>query len=310
MTNSSTKHLSENDSNEAHSNIQKSFYEKTARNRINSIVDTNSFSEIIKPGSMPTSPNLASLDITGSFDDGVIIGKAKIKDDAVYIIAQEGRFMGGAVGEMHGAKIVGMLLKALEEKPKAVVFFVDSGGVRLHEANAGLITISEIMRAMLKVRNAGIPIVTVIGGTNGAFGGMGICSCLSTHIIMTEEGRLALSGPEVIETLKGVEEFDSKDRALVWRVTGGKTRYLLDHVQVLVEDDIDEIKQAIVDGIQLPVDTVDLDYLQQQQKGLQQQYDQWFGEKDSIAIWEGMGIKEPESISMLSAKQVRAIKQG
>ena len=302
--------LNREHSNDKQSNIQKSFYEKTARNRINSIVDKNSFSEILKPGSMPTSPNLASLDITGSFDDGVIIGEATIKDDFVYIIAQEGRFMGGAVGEMHGAKIVSMLLKALEEKPKAVVFFVDSGGVRLHEANAGLITISEIMRAMLKVRNAGIPIVTVIGGTNGAFGGMGICSCLSTHIIMTEEGRLALSGPEVIETLKGVEEFDSKDRALVWRVTGGKTRYLLDHVQVLVEDDIDEITQAIVDGIQLPVANFDLAYLQQQQAGLKQQYDQWFGEKDSIAIWEGMGIEDPESISMLSAQQVRAIKQG
>ncbi|MGP5209468.1 biotin-independent malonate decarboxylase subunit beta [Psychrobacter alimentarius] len=305
MNNSNNK-----DSHQENSHIQKSFYEKTARNRIASIVDNGSFVEILKPGSVPTSPNLASLDITGSFDDGVIIGKATIKEDAVYVIAQEGRFMGGAVGEMHGAKIVGMLLKALEEQPKAVVFLVDSGGVRLHEANAGLITISEIMRAMLKVRNAGIPIITVIGGTNGAFGGMGICSCLSTHIIMTEEGRLALSGPEVIETLKGVEEFDSKDRALVWRVTGGKTRYLLDHVQVLVEDDIDEITQAVADSIGLPVATIDLAYLQQQQDGLQQQYDQWFGEKDSIAIWEAMNIKNPESISMLSAKQIRAIKQG
>ncbi len=305
MNNSNNK-----DAHQSHSHIQKSFYEKTARNRIASIIDKGSFVEILKPGSVPTSPNLASLDITGSFDDGVIIGKATIKEDTIYVIAQEGRFMGGAVGEMHGAKIVGMLLKALEEKPKAVVFLVDSGGVRLHEANAGLITISEIMRAMLKVRNAGIPIVTVIGGTNGAFGGMGICSCLSTHIIMTEEGRLALSGPEVIETLKGVEEFDSKDRALVWRVTGGKTRYLLDHVQVLVEDDIDEITQAVAEGIQLSVANVDLAYLQQQQDGLQQQYDQWFGEKDSIAIWEAMNINDPESISMLSAKQVRAIKQG
>ena len=308
--NSNDNYVNENHANKAHLHIQNSFYEKTARNRITGIVDKDSFVEILKPGSVPTSPNLVSLDITGSFDDGVIIGQAKIKGDGVYIIAQEGRFMGGAVGEMHGAKIVGMLLKALEEKPKSIVFLVDSGGVRLHEANAGLITISEIMRAMLKVRNAGIPIVTVIGGSNGAFGGMGICSCLSTHIIMTEEGRLALSGPEVIETLKGVEEFDSKDRALVWRVTGGKTRYLLGHVQVLVEDDVDEITQAVADGIQLSVANVDLAYLQQQQAGLQQQYDQWFGEKDSIAIWDAMNIKDPESISMLSAQQVRAIKQG
>lgn len=290
--------------------IQKSFYEKTARHRIASIVDQHSFKEFLKLGSIPTSPNLASLDIVGSFDDGVIIGEAKIKGDSVFVIAQEGKFMGGAVGEIHGAKIVGTLLKAIEEQPKAIVFFVDSGGVRLHEANAGLITISEIMRAMLKVRNAGIPIITVIGGTNGAFGGMGISACLSTHIIMTEEGRLALSGPEVIETLKGVEEFDSKDRALVWRVTGGKTRYLLDHVQILVEDDIDDITQEIAAALQQPVIDVDLNYLQQQQQALQEQYDQWFGTKDSLSIWEGMGISEPESISMLSAQQVKALKKG
>ncbi len=290
--------------------IQKSFYEKTARNRIASIVDQGSFQEILKPGSIPVSPNLASLDIVGSFDDGVIIGQATIQDEPIYIIAQEGKFMGGAVGEIHGAKIVGTLLKAIENKPKAVVFFVDSGGVRLHEANAGLITISEIMRAMLKVRDAGIPIITVIGGTNGAFGGMGICACLSTHVIMTEEGRLALSGPEVIETIKGVEEFDSKDRALVWRVTGGKTRYLLDHVDFLVEDDVDDIKQGIMEALAQPAIELDLAYLQQRQAGLQQQYDQWFGQKDSIPIWQAMHIDNPDSISLLSAQQIRDIKKG
>ena len=290
--------------------IQKSFYEKTARNRIASIVDKGSFQEILKPGSIPVSPNLASLDIVGSFDDGVIIGQATIQDQPIYMIAQEGKFMGGAVGEIHGAKIVGTLLKAIEDKPKAVVFFVDSGGVRLHEANAGLITISEIMRAMLKVRDAGIPIITVIGGTNGAFGGMGICACLSTHVIMTEEGRLALSGPEVIETIKGVEEFDSKDRALVWRVTGGKTRYLLDHVDFLVEDDVDDIQQGIMEALAEPAITLDLAYLQQRQAGLQQQYDQWFGQKDSTPIWQAMHIDNPESIAMLSAQEIRAIKKG
>ena len=292
------------------SNIQQSFYEKTARNRIASIVDKNSFQEVLKPGSIPVSPNLASLDIVGSFDDGVIIGQAKIQDEPIYMIAQEGKFMGGAVGEIHGAKIVGMLLKAIQEKPKAIIFLVDSGGVRLHEANAGLITISEIMRAMLKVRNAGIPIITVIGGTNGAFGGMGICACLSTYVIMTEEGRLALSGPEVIETIKGVEEFDSKDRALVWRVTGGKTRYLLNHVEFLVEDDVNDITQGIIEALQRPAVDLDLAYLQQQQASLQSQYDQWFGEKDSIEIWQSMNIDNPESISMLSAQQIRAIKKG
>lgn len=289
--------------------LKNSFYEKTARARIQHIFDSGSFQEILKPGETVFSPHLAALDIPGSFDDGVIIGQAQLNEQKVHLIAQEGQFMGGAVGEIHGAKIVGLLLKAIQDQAKAVIFMIDSGGVRLHEANAGLIAISEIMRAMLAVRNAGIPIITVIGGSCGAFGGMGISACLSTHIIMTEEGRLALSGPEVIETVKGVEEFDSKDRALVWRVTGGKNRYLLGHVHALVEDDIQEIQHALGDALKQSVAPFSLEDLQQQQAQLQQQYQRWFGYKDGLDIWKASGIEVAEKIPMLSAQRVNDIKK-
>ena len=290
--------------------LKNSFYEKTARARIQAVVDENSFKEILKPTEIEVSPHLSALDIPGSFDDGVIIGTARLNGTPVHIMAQEGQFMGGAVGEIHGAKIVGLLQKAIQDQAQAVLFFVDSGGVRLHEANAGLIAISEIMRAMLQVRNAGIPIITVIGGTCGAFGGMGISACLSSAIIMTEEGRLALSGPEVIETVKGVEEFDSKDRALVWRVTGGKHRYLLNHVQALVEDDIADIRDAILTQLDAKAASLDLEQLLQQQQQLEQQYQRWFGKNDGLQIWHDMGISQPEKIPMLSAHEVVLLKQG
>lgn len=290
--------------------LKNSFYEKTARARIQAVVDAQSFNEILKPTEVEVSPHLSALDIPGSFDDGVIIGTARLNGTPVHIMAQEGQFMGGAVGEIHGAKIVGLLHKAIQDQAQAVLFFVDSGGVRLHEANAGLIAISEIMRAMLQVRNAGIPIITVIGGTCGAFGGMGISACLSSAIIMTEEGRLALSGPEVIETVKGVEEFDSKDRALVWRVTGGKHRYLLNHVQALVEDDIADIRDAILTQLDAKAAPLDLEQLLQQQQQLEQQYQRWFGKNDGLQIWHDMGISQPEKIPMLSAHEVVLLKQG
>lgn len=290
--------------------LKNSFYEKTARARIQAVVDTQSFNEILKPTEVEVSPHLSALDIPGSFDDGVIIGTARVNGTPVHIMAQEGQFMGGAVGEIHGAKIVGLLHKSIQDQAQAVLFFVDSGGVRLHEANAGLIAISEIMRAMLQVRNAGIPIITVIGGTCGAFGGMGISACLSSAIIMTEEGRLALSGPEVIETVKGVEEFDSKDRALVWRVTGGKHRYLLNHVQALVEDDIADIRDAILTQLDAKAAPLDLEQLLQQQQQLEQQYQRWFGKNDGLQIWHDMGISQPEKIPMLSAHEVVLLKQG
>jgi malonate decarboxylase beta subunit len=52
-----------------------------------------------------------------------------------------------------------------------------------------------------------------------------------------------MSGPEVIETANGVEEFDSRDRALVWRTTGGKHRYLIGDCQQLVSDDTDAFRR-------------------------------------------------------------------
>ncbi len=79
---------------------------------------------------------------------------------------------------------------------------------------------------------------------------MGIVARLCSRVIMSEEGRLALSGPDVIETVAGVEEFDARDRALVWRVTGGKHRLLIGDCDTLVDDDIDAFRNAAADAIE------------------------------------------------------------
>jgi len=49
------------------------------------------------------------------------------------------------------------------------------------------------------------------------FGGMSLAAGLSSYIILTPEARLGLNGAEVIEQESGIEEFDSSDRALIWR---------------------------------------------------------------------------------------------
>ena len=218
------------------SGLQISYLEASARKRLSGLVDANSFTEFCPPELRQTSPHLALLDIPLAFDDGVVVGAATLAGHPILIAAQEGRFYGGAVGEVHGAKICGLLAKAVTARPSAVLLLVDSGGVRLHEANAGLIAISEIVRAVLEVQAAGIPVFALVGGSCGAFGGMGIVTRLCDEVVMSEQGRLGLSGPEVIETVKGVDEFDSRDRALVWRITGGKLRRALGEATHLVDD--------------------------------------------------------------------------
>ena len=120
---------------------RKSWFEATARERLEGLMDVNTFSEYLRPETSTPSKHLAALDLAGAFDDGVVIGSGKLDGKMVYVAAQEGQFMGGAVGETHGAKIVGLLKKAVKDRPVAVILLVDSGGVRLHEANAGLIEI-------------------------------------------------------------------------------------------------------------------------------------------------------------------------
>jgi len=223
---------------------QINYFEASARTRIACLVDPDSFSEICPPQLRHASPHLARLNAPVAFDDGVIVGRATVAGHQILIAGQEGKFNGGAVGEVHGAKLRGLMDKALIERPVAVLLLVDSGGVRLHEANAGLIAISELMRAVLRTQAAGIPVFALIGGSCGAFGGMGIVSRLCAEVVISEQGRIGLSGPEVIETVKGVDEFDSRDRALVWRITGGKVRRALGDATRLVDDDIGAFRSA------------------------------------------------------------------
>ena len=135
--------------------------------------------------------------------------------------------MGGTFGEVHGAKLVGLLRAACDgagRGPGAVLLLLDTGGVRLQEANAGELAISEIIHAIFEVRSAGIPVLALIGGRAGAFGGGGIITaCCQPHRRFGARSRRR-QWTEVIEINKGVEEFDFKDRALVWRVCGARTR--------------------------------------------------------------------------------------
>ena len=285
-----------------------SFAECSARERIAELFDEGSFHEWLPPAMRVMSPHLAQLGVPAAFDDGVVVGEARLQGHRVFVAAQEGAFMGGGVGEVHGAKLVGILRRALQTRPSAVLVLAESGGVRLHEANAGLIAVSEVMRALLDCRAAGVPVVVLIGGANGCFGGMGIVARCADQLVISDIGRLAMSGPEVIEASHGVEEFDSRDRALVWRTTGGKHRYLMGDCDQLVEDEVQAFRAAAVralDGAR----PLTLQSLQDEQQMLAQRLQDGAGADDAVALWRQSGIDQAASVPDMSAAQVRALRQ-
>jgi len=288
-----------------------SYAECSARERLLRIVDAGSFHEWLPPAERLSSPHLAQLGVPSSFDDGVAIGRATLAGRPVFVAAQEGEFMGGGVGEVHGAKLVGLMQRALRDRPDAVLLLAESGGVRLHEANAGLIAVSEVMRAMLDVRAAGIRVVVLIGGANGCFGGMGIVARCADRIVMSDIGRLAMSGPEVIEASHGVDEFDSRDRALVWRTTGGKHRWLTGDCDALLEDDVAAFRTAAIESLGTPAAEVTMERLETEHALLTARLDLLSGAvdgDDAVTLWSRLGVPDAARVTGMNVDEVRALR--
>jgi malonate decarboxylase beta subunit len=164
---------------------------------------------------------------------------------------------------------------------------------------------------VLDVRCAGIPVIVLIGGANGCFGGMGIVARCADHIVMSDVGRLAMSGPEVIEASHGVEEYDSRDRALVWRTSGGKHRWLIGDCDALVEDDVQAFRAAAIAAMKVS-SPVTLEALEAEHALLDARLrmlpSETGGADAATWLWRELGIDEPERVPELDIDAVRALR--
>jgi malonate decarboxylase beta subunit len=228
--------------------LNDSFVECRGRERVHGILDDGTYKELLGPWDDLESPHLEPQGIVPQSDDGVIIAKGTVNNQPAVVISIEGNFQGGGIGEVSGAKIAGVLEIALKDCKAGIktipVLVFDTGGVRLQEANYGLLSIAEIGAAIVELRRY-VPVIAVIPGKIGAFGGMSITAGLCSAIIMTREGRLGLNGPEVIEQEAGIREFDSKDRRLIWGTIGGEQRTTAGFADVLIEDDSETLKEVV-----------------------------------------------------------------
>ena len=231
---------------------KQSFVELGARERVKSLLDAGSFQELLDPFARIMSPWLPKQNIVPQADDGVVVVKGKIKQHPIVMISIEGIFQGGSLGEVGGAKIAGALELAIEDNlkgiPTTAILLLETGGVRLQEANLGLAAIAEIQSAIVELRQYQ-HVIGVIAGSVGCFGGMSIAAGLCSYLIMTQEGRLGLNGPQVIEQEAGAQEYDAKDRPFIWSITGGTQRFASGLVDFYVEDDRQLIQQQIIQCI-------------------------------------------------------------
>jgi malonate decarboxylase beta subunit len=225
-----------------------SFIELDARARSKALFDAGTSRELLGPFDRVESPWLAIQGVTPQEDDGCVVMKGKIAGQAAVVVALEGAFQGGSMGEVSGEKMTAALDLACADNEKGIptsaVILLETGGVRLQEANLGLAAIAELMGSVLVLRKHA-PVICLTAGTVGCFGGMALVAGLASYVVLTREARLGMNGPEVIEQENGIDEFDPSDHALVWAVDGGEQRYATGLADALIEDDTPQIVDAI-----------------------------------------------------------------
>ena len=236
--------------------MKNSFVELNARDRVNALLDNGH--ELIDPFDQLIAPSLLAQGIVPESDDGIVVSRGTIAGKQALVIAMEGKFQGGGIGEVSGAKIVSAFEHALEENKKGNEIFpiivLDTGGVRLQEANYGLLSISEIGNMIIALKEY-VPVIGLVPGRVGSFGGMSITSALMSYLIATKKARVGLNGPEVIEQEAGVREFDSSDKDLIWNTLGSRQRVESKIIDELVTDSVESIKEAVVAAINERKDT-------------------------------------------------------
>lgn len=236
--------------------IGPSFIELAARARARALLDTGTFRELVGPFDRVKSPWLPLQGIVQQADDGVVIARGRIDGQEVVVAAIEGAYQGGSIGEVSGSKIAGALELALAdcERGRLIVpvLLLETGGVRLQEANLGLAAIAEIHAAIVAIRRH-VPVIGVVAGMVGCFGGMSLAAALCSYLVVTRQARLGMNGPEVIEQEAGIAELDASDRVAVWNLIGGEQRYSTDFADALIDDNVDAIVAHIRTAVRRPV---------------------------------------------------------
>jgi len=236
------------------------FHELSPRERLSALLDDGECTELVGPFDRIGSPWLLQQGLVPQSDDGVVVVRGAVDGHAVVGIAIEGTFEGGSIGEVGGAKIATALELATEAcrrgQPTAALLLLESGGVRLQEATLGLATIAAIQSAIIELREWA-PVIAIIAGPVGCFGGMSLAATLCTYIIGTPHGRLSMNGPEVIEQEAGPDELDAGDRELIWQIAGCEARLRDGWIDALVQDDSlavsSALREAMAHGPQTPV---------------------------------------------------------
>jgi acetyl-CoA carboxylase carboxyltransferase component len=170
----------------------------TPRERLEALCDPGSV-HVMRSG--VTSTRLGARAQPG---DGVVGATGTVDGRPIACYAQDGRYLGGSLGERHADTVVRVLETARKGRIP-VIAFVESGGARMQEGTTALGGYARIFRETIRLGGV-VPQISVVSGSSA--GGGAYSPALTDVILMTEDATMSLTGPGIVRQALG-EDVDA-----------------------------------------------------------------------------------------------------
>jgi len=169
----------------------------SARERVTKLVDKESFEEIgLFARHRATYFGMADKELPA---DGVLTGCATIDGRLVHLASQDFTVAGGAAGETHSNKVADMMGMSLKTG-SPFIFINDSGGARVQEGIDSLAGYARVFYNNVMLSGT-VPQISLICGP--CAGGAAYSPALTDFVIQTQQGRMFITGPQVIKQVTG-----------------------------------------------------------------------------------------------------------
>ncbi len=178
---------------------------KTARERIDALLDKGSFVEI--DAFVTHRSSEFDMPKTVAPGEGVVTGYGTINGNLVYVYSQDFTVIGGSLGEMHAKKICKVMDMALK-MGAPIIGINDSGGARIQEGLDALSGFGEIFYRNTRASGV-IPQISIIMGP--CAGGAVYSPAITDFVFMVEKtSQMFITGPQVVSSVTG-EQVSSEE---------------------------------------------------------------------------------------------------
>ncbi len=240
----------------------------TARERIESLLDDGSFTELDEFARHRQT--VFGMENKRPFGDGVVAGYGTVDGRPVCVFSQDVTVFGGSLGEVYGEKIVKVLDLAMTNGCP-IIGINEGGGARIQEGVVSLGLYGEIFQRNVHASGV-IPQISLVMGA--AAGGHVYSPALTDFIVMVDKtSQMFITGPDIVKTVTGEDvTLEDLGGARTHNTKSGVAHYLaadeadaLDYVKALLSylpsNNLDPLPvvEASPVGIELPQGVTDFD---------------------------------------------------